>query len=612
MTDTAPDVVSPQDLVSATLDSAHDALPDAAPIVEVGPPDVPTLPPDVGLPQDLVSGIMDSAHDTLPDSAPIVEAGPPDVPPPDVAPPKDLAPPDGPAPKAQGASCLLGTECLSGFCTDGFCCSSACDGQCQYCAGATKGVCATVTGTPAKSGVSCPGGTHASCGASCNGTNKDCTFKGSATQCATAVCLDSSTLTKASTCNGSGDCAAPVPAEASCGDYACSAAVCKTSCTLDSDCAPAKWCNTDLGTCGGLHYTSVSTKDSHTCAVVVDKTVRCWGTNGSGQLGDGTTSAFRNHPVAVAGVTNASAVAAGGGLLAGSETGGGHTCAIQTQGTTSGVLCWGDNAQNQLGSPGAPGGANPPVSVSGLSGVSALSAGDIHTCAVLSGYVYCWGRAQEQQLGRDRELTSRASALVVPTPSGVATMASGLYHTCAASSGALWCWGNNLDGEVGGSCTDNDCPATQVSGLTGVSSLAAGADYSCALKAGVVSCWGILPWSSDGSSTTSPATVAALSGTQAIAAGVTSWWDLQSGATGAVRMCAVASNGTVKCFYGGSVTATAVTGISSAKSVAVGRNHACALLRGGAIQCWGTNAEGELGNGTNVDSPTTPVSVLAP
>src|SRR6185503_10543396 len=105
--------------------------------------------------------------------------------------------------------------------------------------------------------------------------------------------------------------------------------------------------------------------------------VKCWGRNSSGQLGDGTTT-NRNTPVHVSGLTNdISAIAAGYD----------HTCALTTSG---GVKCWGENAYGQLGD-GTTTDSYTPVEVNGLaSGVSAVTVGLSHTCALMiSGGVKC-------------------------------------------------------------------------------------------------------------------------------------------------------------------------------------------------------------------------------
>jgi alpha-tubulin suppressor-like RCC1 family protein len=94
--------------------------------------------------------------------------------------------------------------------------------------------------------------------------------------------------------------------------------------------------------------TAVATGSRHTCAVLADGTIKCWGSNGIGQLGDGTL-AVRMLPVAVAGITDATAVAAGFQ----------HSCGLRATGA---LECWGDNQSGQLG-------ANPgwsPVKVVGM------------------------------------------------------------------------------------------------------------------------------------------------------------------------------------------------------------------------------------------------------
>src|SRR2546423_1631315 len=95
----------------------------------------------------------------------------------------------------------------------------------------------------------------------------------------------------------------------------------------------------------------LSADASHACHVVNDGTVRCWGDNGFGQLGDGTTI-DRLIPVAVSGLTNAVAIAAGSC----------HTCALRAAGT---ARCWGSNGSGQLGD-GTTGDRHTPVAVSGL------------------------------------------------------------------------------------------------------------------------------------------------------------------------------------------------------------------------------------------------------
>ena len=117
---------------------------------------------------------------------------------------------------------------------------------------------------------------------------------------------------------------------------------------------------------------------NHSCALLQDTTVSCWGVNSSGQLGDGTTNQSP-LPVVVEGLSNVTDVIA-------SYT---HTCAITREGM---AYCWGADSQGQLGNDSLFENKNKPVAVEGLSQVVAIGTGDLHTCAVLqNGTAWCWG-----------------------------------------------------------------------------------------------------------------------------------------------------------------------------------------------------------------------------
>jgi len=195
---------------------------------------------------------------------------------------------------------------------------------------------------------------------------------------------------------------------------------------------------------------AVAAGAAHTCALTTLGGVKCWGYNGSGQLGDGTTD-DRTTPVDVTGLS--SGVAA---VAAAQE----HTCAVTTGGS---LKCWGYNEFGQLGdgTSGFGNNSTTPVDVFGLSsGVAAVAAGYGHTCAVTTGgSLKCWGANVAGGLG-DGTTTDRTTPVAdTGLSSGVAAVAAGDWHTCALTTGGgLKCWGNNFYGQLGdGTHGDPSC-----------------------------------------------------------------------------------------------------------------------------------------------------------
>ncbi len=226
----------------------------------------------------------------------------------------------------------------------------------------------------------------------------------------------------------------------------------------------------------------------HTCALIADGTARCWGSNRSGQLGDGTTgngtsNSDRLLPTAVTGLTNAVAIAAGAD----------HTCALIADGT---ARCWGSNRSGQLGDGTTGNGSRNsdrplPTAVTGLTNAVAIVAGSDHTCALLAdGTARCWGNNPSGQLGDGTNNERLVPNTVVGLTNAVA-IAAGNNYTCALIVvGTARCWGDNLFGQLGNHNSTEPLPVT-VNGLTNTFAIAAGEAHTCAIKAtGAVFCWG--------------------------------------------------------------------------------------------------------------------------
>ena len=168
-----------------------------------------------------------------------------------------------------------------------------------------------------------------------------------------------------------------------------------------------------------LDATRLSVGGTHSCFLTSTGGAKCWGSNTFGQLGDGSTTG-RVSPVDVTGLSSGVSSISAGGL---------HTCAVNSAG---GMKCWGHNGYGQLGD-GTNTNRSTPTSVPGLaSGVVAVSAGQWHTCALMgSGSVVCWGLNQSAQLG-DGTTTNRSG------PVGVSSLSSGVV-AISAGSGSHMC-----------------------------------------------------------------------------------------------------------------------------------------------------------------------------
>ena len=358
---------------------------------------------------------------------------------------------------------------------------------------------------------------------------------------------------------------------------------------------------------------------NHACAQHDDGSVSCWGDNSASQLGDGTTI-NRPAPVRVA------MLAMVGGLAAGGR----HTCARRRDGS---LACWGRNDHGQVGdgtmmnrgvaTAVAPGG--------GGALFQQVTAGDAHTCALAGApppagggmpnpgaSVVCWGWNRMGVLGPRPEPMLPAPSAPLATVPPATQVVAGDIHTCAlAASGEVLCWGANDLGQAGDRALGRMVEPTRVPGVSGVAELDAGAQHTCALgRDGSVRCWGnaaagqLGPLAVD---TGAPAAVPP-------PATATGWTRV---AAGARHSCGLSAAGEVLCWGRSSEgqlgdgtvlqlnAPAAVVMLGGVAAVATGGAHSCALSRAGRVLCWGRGDAGQLGNGQTA-SESRPVAVNLP
>jgi alpha-tubulin suppressor-like RCC1 family protein len=359
----------------------------------------------------------------------------------------------------------------------------------------------------------------------------------------------------------------------------------------------------------------ISSGWGHTCAIATSSSIRCWGVNEFGTLGNGTTTDLDANPLPGEVSSPGSDISAVGAGL-------NHTCAV----VGGGVRCWGWNGYGQLGT-GDFADRTSPASVATSGTVTKVVGGSSHTCAIVGGGVQCWGNNDQGQLGNgqpgcdpeDPFECKSSTPVTVSGLSGVTALAAGTFHTCALAGGAVFCWGANYSGQLGAGGpiepTDIRNVPVSVSGLGNVTSMATGADHACAVtSAGAIKCWGENGFGQIGDGTemnrSTPVTISQ-TGAARIAAG----WD---------HTCLTSTKGGVACWgrnqWGELGDGTfkerhrpvAVSGLgngSGVKEVSGGYQFTCAIFAGREVQCWGRNDFGQVGDGTTT-TRTKPVETL--
>jgi len=381
------------------------------------------------------------------------------------------------------------------------------------------------------------------------------------------------------------------------------------------------------------------------CAKLDDNTLRCWGANDTGQLGDGTRT-----------------TALGAGVspdlpsIEQFSTGYQHTCAVR-QGD---VYCWGRNDIGQLGQPDRIA-RTVPTRVSGVPGdMVGVVAGGLSTCAWnVAGALYCWGQRTGTAVS-----PSNTPRLVtgIPPVRDVALSTSHLYfsadHGCAiGTDDTAWCWGDNALSQLGdGTTVDSDTPISVTT--PPVVSIAAGNAHTCAVtNSGELYCWGL---NVDGQAgeppgrVTTPTRVAALSEVSDVDAnGELTCVRLANGdtlcmgdndnrqlgrdgddafvperivmppaaqlAAGTDSACALGVDGILRCWgtersgvISGAIASATTTTIADVQAIQAGGDNTCALTTDGRVLCWGAGSLGQLGTGVTLSPTADPTQIPLP
>ncbi len=257
----------------------------------------------------------------------------------------------------------------------------------------------------------------------------------------------------------------------------------------------------------------------------------------------------------------------------------GHSCMTYNNGQ---VICWGLNASGQVGD-GTNKDQHKAVYVKDLEGVLNLTAGSKHTCALtISGEIWCWGENSSGQLGNGTTENSNIPVKVIDLPGKVLSITAGEEFTCAQMMNQeVWCWGKNDQGQLNDGTTKNQLNPvksklnTMLAQISGGQGLLLSSDVL-----GTVNKW----------SKVQAAAVQQIAGSLSISAN--RWGD-----TG----CAVASDGSVKC-WGSNLISAPVKDTLPALEVGAGLAHNCNINTDESVSCWGANANGQLGNGSTIDS----------
>lgn len=375
----------------------------------------------------------------------------------------------------------------------------------------------------------------------------------------------------------------------------------------------------------GLHFVQLSVGGDFTLGLTSAGTVYAWGLNSFGQLGVPTSVPQSTTPILVQG-------GLAGETVSSISAGNSHGLAIVGSGPTAKLYSWGLNSSGQLGN-GSNVDSHIPSEVSGMAGVSEVSAGSQHSLARIGGALYAWGYNSSGQLG-DGTTVNKNTPVAVRTSSSNPSQLTGVTRlgtggnsdtSFALVSGAAFGWGWNSAGQIGdGTNVDRSAPvpvhtsASDPTQLAGVDQIAIGLDHTLAIVNGAAYAWGSNLFGALGDGTiadrstpaavhTSASNPSALSGVSQIAAGVFSsfaiangtaysWGMNQSGelgdGTNINRNAPVAVHS----------SATNPSPLSGVTFIAAGGTPIAIVGSGGSstTRAWGYNATADLGDGTTI------------
>lgn len=343
---------------------------------------------------------------------------------------------------------------------------------------------------------------------------------------------------------------------------------------------------------------ALSAGGTHSC-MLRSGAAYCWGGNGSGELGDGSTTR-RATPARVANLSVPLAEIAAG--LS-------HTCAVSTDGT---AYCWGRNDRGQLGD-GTFTSRATPVRVARALRFREVRAGSWHSCGITrSGEAWCWGANDAGQLGA---AVGPSSVVPVRVVGGLRTIATGWRHSCAVTeAGTVLCWGANGSGQLGNGGTAMARSPVQVRSDLRFAQVTAGSAHSCALtSAGEAWCWGRNDSGQLGDGTTMDRTAPVRVATERRFISIVA---------GSMHSCGLTREGEAYCWGGNSYGQLGAGGggnrtvperVSAARFAALTASgaHTCGVATSGARMCWGYNVDGQLGDGSRSDR-WSPVQVEEP